>query len=258
MEVKASLLEWLLELQIPESELPLAEYAPYVSGDEKERATGTISLSEDAEVLLLNGIGTWSIVSSVLRNKGVNFPMQSNPLKRGRTAIDRLHNWSFIERLLSTVGINVDPDLKALAVAGDCYAVADILTQVKAFSRGEAVEAASLPSYRGASDEAELNVNVSAAAEAEERQQRESLQERESREDAAGVIGVDGERRSGGDDGISERVRELALLQAAETEEEDRAIAASVSRQAKEIYQMRNEDDSSPPGVTEKVHSTKF
>ena len=141
MEIKASVLEWLLELGIPEEDLPLSSYDP-------QSLTGSISLSEDAEAALLNGNGTWSIVSHVLKSRGKTLPFSesgSNPLKQGRTAIDRLHNWSFIERLLSTVGIIVDPDAKALAVAGDCEAVSSILGQIRDFcvpdSRREGVEA---------------------------------------------------------------------------------------------------------------------
>ncbi|QDZ23390.1 hypothetical protein HOP50_10g59280 [Chloropicon primus] len=129
MELKASVLEWLLELGIPEDQLPLASYVP-------QSATGSIAISEEAESALLNGKGTWAIVTHVLKSRGKTLPFaatDSNPLKRGRTAIDRLHNWSFIERLLSTVGIIVDPDAKALAVAGDCDAVASILAEIRDF-----------------------------------------------------------------------------------------------------------------------------
>ena len=48
MEVKASVLEWLLDLNIPDEDLPLSTYRPQGSG-------GTILLSEDAEAALLNG-----------------------------------------------------------------------------------------------------------------------------------------------------------------------------------------------------------
>ena len=129
MEIKASLLEWLLEIQVPEEDLPLTSYEP-------KSAKGTILVSEEAEAALLNGKGTWAVVTHVLKSRGKTLPHSdttSNPLKRGRTAIDRLHNWSFIERLLSTVGIIVNPDLKALAVAGDCDAVATILGEIRDF-----------------------------------------------------------------------------------------------------------------------------
>ena len=132
MEVKASLLEWLLELDIPEEDLPLSSYDP--------RGGGSIAISEEAEAALLNGKGTWAVVAHVLKSRGKTLPFSesgSNPLKRGRTAIDRLHNWSFIERLLSTVGIIVDPDSKALAVAGDCAAVTSILSEVRDFCVGK-------------------------------------------------------------------------------------------------------------------------
>ena len=204
MELKASLLEWLLELNLPDEDLPLSEYVPQESG-------GVIQVSEEAELALLNGKGTWAIVSHVLKSKGVDFP-RNNPLKRGRTAIDRLHNWSFIERLLSTVGLCVDPDLKALAVAGDCYAVANILSDIRAFCTGEPPK--------------------------EREKDAGSLEEEDSPEQG----GEQEEHRALSTDLSPESGREqddtsVALLQAAGGKEEEE-VYASVSRQAKDIYQM--------------------
>ena len=70
MEIKASLLEWLLEIHVPEEDLPLTSYEP-------KSAKGTILVSEEAEAALLNGKGTWAVVTHVLKAGARRCPIQT-------------------------------------------------------------------------------------------------------------------------------------------------------------------------------------
>ena len=131
MLIQSSLLQWLLELEIPLVELPIETFHP---GD-----GGLVDVGPDAQASLVNGKGTWAIVARILKSRSVSIP-DTNPLNSGNTALVRLHNWSFIERLLSTIGFELDPDLKALAVAGDVDTVNKILNEIRRYCQGGKAE----------------------------------------------------------------------------------------------------------------------
>ena len=59
-------------------------------------------------------------------------PNELNSLKRVANAASKLYNWNVLVTTLDAFGIVIDPDTKALIVAGDQEMVVEVLSQIYA------------------------------------------------------------------------------------------------------------------------------
>lgn len=76
-------------------------------------------------------------------------PSELNSLKRVANAASKLYNWNVLVQALDAFGIVIDPDTKALIVAGDQEMVVEVLSQIYAQESERSGSAASQASRRG-------------------------------------------------------------------------------------------------------------